>query len=103
MTSPFCDSCGFLPPLPTGTDRLSYLIEILTKADALRGRTATSLVFPMHGAEFDRYSQGLLYPDGNFGGRFLLPADTVCTRPPPGHEGKRGMWLVGVWVERVDN
>jgi hypothetical protein len=92
-TSDRCDSCGFLPPLPTGTDSLSYLIEILTKADALRGRTATRLVFPMRAWEYDQYQKEMWA-----GGTMY-----TINPPPEGYEGKRGMWLVGVWVERVDS
>ena len=80
---------------------LGYLIETLTKADALRGRTKTSLVYPMHRSEYDRF----YYAAAKRHERYMLPVTNaigVSYPPPIGHEGRVGMWLVGVWVERME-
>lgn len=81
---------------------LSYLVEILTKADTLRGRTATSMVYPMARGEFDRYRMAAAQRCK----QYILACShgiDVAYPPPAGHEGRVGMWLVGVWVERAES
>ena len=79
---------------------LSQLIEMLVKVDCYRGRTTTAMAFPMESSEYDRVFLAL-YQKSKREGSFVYPIKPGAYPPPPGHEGREGLWLMGVWIERA--